>query len=352
MDSLLDFSLSTFETLLFIILTGISAVVAFLGWLWYAGLDRKTQKFDEQLQSDIEEDPAFRGIREAAYPEFIVTSDTRLSKFIGRVKKLLGFRTQKPYKIIPVDDGVLEPRKIEFIRQRVRRIPGRNILGDELVGAIRNYYAYQLALKKEGIGSGIVEHFESNLQEYEHSQKIVDLSKSSNYDKVVLTQNPSTDSDKDALNDVFLPLVRAAEHHCVRRADGLEMQREEIEHCRRVLKLTLFLLWTNHMKGIRVSEELTEDDCLSKYREDIRDADNWGYWMLPAEPCDEGEFERLRHLAWSINRIVEEYWDEESYSELYPHGDSIRKFDYVEAPFVIFQKDEQEFRGGGPSGQS
>lgn len=179
------FPLSALESLLFILITIISGILVFFAGLWLVSLDRETQRYDNRLQRTIRENPAFSGIREAAQPEYIVTSDSRISKTIGRARKFLG-RSQRPQKIIPVDDDVIEPRKIEFIRQRSRNIAGRNILGRELTGAINSYYAYLLALNEEGVGSPIVEYFESNLEGYEDSQKIIDLGKSANFDEVTL----------------------------------------------------------------------------------------------------------------------------------------------------------------------
>lgn len=340
-------SLSAWQIILFILVTAISAIVVFLGWIWYFSLDRRTRSYDKQLQNDIRKNKAFSGIRDAARPEFIVTSDTRFSKFIGRIRKMAGFRSEKPYKIVPYDDDVIEPRKIESIRRRVRNIPGRDILGEDLVGAIRNQYAYKLALNREGVGNDVVEYFRTNLEAYEAAQKVLDLAKSDNYDKVTLISTDGNSANKDPLNDVFLPLVSAAENHCVGPAPDLEAKQKEIEHCREVLKLSLHLLWTHRMKGVEVSRSLDEDTCLQKYRDDVKNADNWAYWMISSEICEDGEFRRLRHIAWSIKNILNEHWDTGTHSELYPWGDSVKDMEYAERPFAIFHKRADEIHGGG-----
>lgn len=339
--------------LLLSILLGISALIAtFVGALWYWGLDRKTEVYDRQLRSDIKEDAAFSGIRRAARPEFIATSDAMISKFISKVKEWVGYKSEKPDKIVAVEGDTFEERKIEMIRERVREIPGKNILTRDLVATIRNHYAYKLALSTEDVESRVVEHFKSRLEEYEYSQQVNDLAKASHYDDISLIKDPNPNAKRDPLNDVFLRLVRAAEMHCVGPISDVAKKHEEIEKCREHLMLLFFGLWTKRMKGIEVRKELAENDCLPAYRADIRDEDNWGYWLLPNEKCDEEEFTRLRHMAWRMKNIVEEYWDEGAYFTLYPRGGSIREMEKVETPFLIVRKAEDEFRGGGPTGRN
>lgn len=344
-----NFPLSAAETLIFLLVVAFTALVGFLGWIWYYNLDRRTHAYDKKLRESIQTESSFSGIREVAKYEFIATSDTALSKFIGRARKMIGRSSGDPHKIIPVDEDVITPRKIEFIRQRVQLIPGRNILGNELMGAIRNHYAYQLALSVESPDSPVIEHFQSQLGEYDDAQKVNDLSNSSAYDEITLLQPHTTNSDKDPLNDVFLSLVSCAEKHCVRRAPDTVSTGEQIDRCREVLQLSLFMLWTRRMMGIEVQQTMAEDECLTEYRIDVRDEDNWGYWMLSAGSCDQSEFERLRHLAWRIQGVLEEHWEDENYSKLYPYGESIREIEYVDSPFVIFHKFEHEIRGGGPT---
>jgi len=343
------FPLSALETIIFLLVVTFSAAAVFLGWVWYFSLDRRTHVYDEKLRDAIRGESSFSGIREVAEYEFIATSDTRLSKFIGRAKKLIGRRSDDPHKIVPVDEDVILPRKIEFIRQRVQFMPGRNILGDALVGSLRNFYAYQLALSVESPDSPVLEHFQSELGEYEYSQKVNDLSDTAAYDEIALFQPDTDGSAKDPLNDVFLSLVNYAEDYCVGRASDVDSTRDEINRCREVLQLSLFLLWARKMMGIEVTPNMAEDDCLTEYRNDAREEDNWGYWMLPGSSCNQSEFERLRHLSWSIKALLEEHWEDENYSELYPYGDSIREMEFVESPFVIFHRDEQDIRGGGKS---
>lgn len=352
MASFFGFSLSALDFIAFLIITALSAVFVFLGWLWFASLDRKTRSYDKRLQDDIRTNDAFSGIRDAANPVFVVTSDTKLSKFTGRLRMLIGSFKEKPYKIVPYDDDVLEPRKIETIRRRVRHIPGRNILGEDLVGAIRTQYAYKLALNNEGVGNDVVEYFKSNLEEYDASQKVLDLAKSENYKNVTLVQNSSPSINKDPLNDVFLPLVSAAEEHCVNAVPDVESKHKQIENCQNTLKLSLNLLWWGKMQGIEVTKSLSEDECVSEYRDDIKNSENHAYWMLASNSCGDVEFRRLRHLGWSIENIVTEHWEEDTFSDLYPMGESIRHMDYAEKPFVIFHKNADEIHGGGSPRQN
>lgn len=344
------FPLSALESLLFILITIISGILVFFGGLWLVSLDRETQKYDRRLRKAIRENPAFSGIREAAEPSYIVTSDSRISKTIGRAKKLLG-RSRRPQIIIPVDEDVIEPRKIEFIRQRSRNISGRNVLGRELIGAINSYYAYMMALNEEGVGSPVVEYFESVLEEYEESQKIVDLGKSANYEQVAFFGD-STNGKKDPLNDIFLPLVKAAESHCIDPNTPLDAQRTAIEECRAVLKFTKFLLWSGRMVGARVGDALPTEECESAYRDDLQDGENWGYWMLSADTCTQEEFKRLRHLIWRLDEVVSYHWEDEPFISLHPARGSIREMEYVETPFVIFHLEEAEVRGGGGANAS
>lgn len=345
------FPFLTFDLLISLFLGLGGLIAAFVGALWYWGLDRKTEVYDEQLRTDIEEEAAFSGIRRAARPKYIATSDATVSKLFSWLKEKAGRESEKPDKIVAVAGDTFEERKIEMIRERVREIPGKNILAPDLVATLRNHYAYKLALNTEGVDSNVVEHFRSQLEEYEHAQKVVDLAKPDNYDDITLLET-NLDGKRDPLNDVFLRLVRAVELHCIFPTSEVNNKHEEIERCREHLMLLFFGLWTQRMKGVEVRKELAEDDCLPVYRADIRDEDNWGYWLLPKEKCDRDEFKRVRHMGWRISQIIDTYWRNDSYSTLHPKGDSIREMSQVETPFLIFRKDENEFRGGGPSGRN
>jgi len=107
-----------------------------------------------------------------------------------------------------------------------------------------------------------------------------------------------------------------------------------------------FGLWAQHVVGIIVQPEYGENECVSKYRRDIRDTENWGYWMLPGEKCNEDESKRLRHLAWSINQILDDHWVEDPYNILHPAGESLREMNLVRDQFALFQKEERVVRGG------
>lgn len=341
--------LSNFEIIISLIVSIIGGVIAFLIALWYWGLDRKTERYDDDLRSDIQHDAAFSGIRMAAQQEFIATSNSVPSRANSLLKKVLRRPLKKPSKIVLVDTDSYEQRKIEMIRERVRRIPGRNILDPDLVGALRNHYAYKLALNTDGVKSETVEHFKTNLQEYDNAKKVIKLSESDNYRDITLIPPDNTDLTKDPLNDVFLRLVALAEKYCVQQQSGPDAKHQEIERCREILMPAFFGLWANHVVGIEIHQDLSEEGCLSVYRGDIRDSDNWGYWMLPDRPCDDDEFERMRHIAWSINRIIKHHWDD-PYNSLYPEGESLREMNQVQEPFAIFQKEEYVVRGGASDG--
>lgn len=341
---------SMLELVLSFILGLLGLLAAFFGGLWYLSTDHKTQMYDEELRAEIEGDEAFRGIRGAARTKFIVTSDSRISKSIGLVRKGIGLMANTPDKIVVVEGNTIEERQIEMVRERVRDIPGKNILTKNLVAAIRNHYAYKLALNQDSVGSSVAEHFQSRLEEIEHADKVNLLSNSDIYDEVCLLEDSEIDGTRDPLNDIFLRLVEAAERYRINPLSDVRDQVDEIDRCQEHFMLTFFALWTQKMKGIEVEEGLSSDECLTAYRTDIRDKDNWGYWMISREECEEDEFARLRHLAWGIHDIIDDYWRGVNYSVLHPSGDSIREMDQVEIPFLSCLKDERVFRGGGPSG--
>lgn len=329
----------------------VGLISAFLGSLWYWSLDRETEKYDEEVRENIKEEPAFSGIRVAAAPEFFATSDSKASKTVSLARKAVGGRSRKPDKIVAVDGDTLEERKIEMVRERAREIPGKNILSNDLVATIRNYYAYKLALNSDGVGSGVVEHFRSRLEDFEHSEKVDELGTPDNYEEVSLITEHITDGNRDPLNDIFLRLVRAAELYCIDETADVNDQHEQIEECQSYLMLCFFSLWAKSMKGVEVHGDIEQQQCLSEYRRDIRDEDNWGYWVLPKEECEEPEFKRIRHMGWKIRDILNQYWEDQQYSVHHSHGDSIRNMEHVAVPFLVFLKDEEVFRGGGPGGQ-
>jgi hypothetical protein len=351
MTPLWGLSFSVIEILITVVGGFLTFAVAFVLASWYWSLDRRTEAYDDKLRQEIREDTAFSGIRRAAHQNYIATSDSRISKFITALKDTAGRQTGALDKIVVVKSPDLRERKIEMIRERARDIPGKNILSKELVGALRNHYAYQLALSQEEISSDIVEHFKRSLDEYEHSSQVETLSEPESFEDVVLIE-PTEHSRRDVLNDIFLPLVRASEIYCVDLVSDTQRKRAEVDRCQEILMLTFFGLWAGRMKGIIVLPDMDEDECETAYRHNIRDVNNWGYWMLSEDQCEEGEFRRLRHLAWQLNDIINDYWSEHPYKKLHPKGDSIREMEQVDRPFVIFQKDEDIFRGGGPGGPS
>lgn len=342
--------LSEIELILSLILTVLAGASTFIFATWYWSLDRKTENYDENLRKEIEQDEEFSGIRQAAEPEFIATSPNAASKFISLAKKGIGQARGKPSIFVPVDGDDYNQRKVQMIRERVRDIPGRSILGKELVGTLRNHYALRLALSRDDVNSETVEYFQDNLETYRYSQQVIDLAKPEHYDDVVLIRDGDAENRKDALNDIYLPLVSAAERYCVKPQPGPGEQHEELERCRKVLMPTFFGLWAKLVVGIEVHRDHSTEKCLSEYREDIRDSENWGYWMIPAVTCDDSEFKRLRHLAWRIDEILEEHWEDDPYHKLHPLGESLKEMEQVQEPFVIFQKEEHVVRGGASEG--
>lgn len=337
-------SLGELEFALSVLTFIVTTLAVFVLAIWYFSLDRKTNAYDDDLREAIKDNRAFSGIRRSADVDIYATSDSALSKGVTKIKELLGRRSNRPDKIVVLDGDVFQKRKEEIIRERVREIPGKNILREDLVAALRNYYGFKLALASEDISSEVVEHFQNNFEKYEHSSKIKKLGKTDSYESITLLDDPV--EEYDPLNDVFLRLVEAAELHCIGPVDDVNGKHEEIERCREFLMLALIGLWAERMKGVQVAEEQDRDTCLQKYRVDIRDEDNWSYWVLPCEECDESEFKRIRHLGWRIDEIASEHWGEGVYDTFHTHGDSIRDMQYVPTPFVIVQKDEKEFRGG------
>lgn len=350
MPALPSISPSLVETILTLGLTIITAILAFGGSIWYFSLDRQTESFDEDLRERIEEDPSFSGIRESAETKYIATSANRTSKVVSSARKQLGKLADKPDKIIVVSSDDITQRRIEMIRERSREIKGRNLLSKDLVATLRNHYAYQLAVSEEDIDSEVVEHFQTAFEEYNHAKKVEQLSDPERYEEVILVNGEHPEDRPDILNDIFLPLVEAVEDYCINCLSDPTEIRKGINRCQQPLMVLFFGLWAQRAKGVRVTPSLSKEACIKAYREDIRDEDNWGYWMLPATKCDEEEFERLRHLAWSIDRLVDQYWEDEPHSILHPNADSIRDMEPVSTPFIVYQKEEQVFRGGGQAG--
>ena len=345
-----EISVARLELIGTLILVVISAGTAFVGALWYLGLDRQTEQYDNRLREDIEQEAAFSGIQRAAEQDFIATSDSTTSKVTSQVEKLRGRWSENPDKIVVVSGDTLSARKTEMIRERCREIPGKTILSSELTAAIRNHYAYRLALSTEDVSSEVAEHFQSKFEEYEHSERVNELAKPENYEEVTVL-NDRLDGERDPLNDVFLRIVEAVERHCVSPISDVNRKGEEVERCRSLLMLTFFGLYAQKMKGVEFHDELSQDACENEFRTAIRTDDNWGYWVLANGACDEAEFKRVRHICWRLGNILDEYWESGEYSELYPQGESIRKLEYVLEPFVVYQKEEEQIRGGGPSGQ-
>lgn len=333
-------NLSTAFDALFLLLTG---SVAYLAGLYYFSLDRKTKKYDEKVRNTIRTDPAFSGITEAAETEIEPTSDSTLSKGITVVKELGGDRT-KPDKVVKVDGETELERREEILFERAKEIPGKNILRPNIVGAIRNYFAYKIALDDDEYSGDVAKHFKDKLEEYDCSAKITQIAKPDRYEDVVLIDE-SNGADLDPLNDIFLDLVSAAEKYCVDPHSHVNDKEDAIEECREFLMLALWSLWTNNMRGVKVQEDKNQDRYIGVYRDAAKADLDWTLWVMPCKECDESEFKRIRHLGWKINDIVDQHWDDE-FSTHHSHGNSIRNMEFVPEPFVVYQKEESVIRGG------
>lgn len=332
-------SISIVETLLIIV----PAAVTFLVFYFYWDLDQKTEKFDERCREDIRSEEAFHTIRKSADIEYIITSDTRRSKAKSALQKLSNSRSNKPYKIVPVESQSKEERKKEIILERCREIPGKNIIQPELLGAIRNYHAYKLALSQEGVDSNVTQHFHSKFQEYELSGRIADLTDTDHYENICLFGNPG--ENKRPLR-LFLRILEEVENECLVNSNNLDKHEKEINECRRRMMFLFYGMWSGDMKGAILTKDIGREIYTTKFREDIRENDNVGYWLAADFDGLNIDIGRFNNVAWKIDNILDEYWDEDNYTKLHPNADSIPQIEQVSYPFILFQKELEEFNGG------
>lgn len=341
-----EFTLSLLEIVYLILSIPIFIGSLIIG-LYYLSLDRSAEAYDEQIRENIRQESEFSGIRSAADEKFRVTSNTKISRLVSLIRSKIS-RTKTPEKFVHMDKDAEEEAQIEVIRERARQIPGRSILRKDFVGALRAHYMHSMALSEEGVNSAVVEHFRDTFELYDEAPKVRTLSKPEKYSEITLLDtNP--DEGRDPLNDVFLPLVECAEKYCVDAVDSVNEQQDAIERCRGMLMQSFFILWTGQMKGVELNKSIESDRCKNLYRRDIRDNDNFGYWLISEEYCDEDEFRRLRHIGWRIGDFIDEHWNGADVSKLHPHCDSIPEMEYVPSPFFVYLKDEDRIRGGGPT---
>lgn len=325
------------------IAAGIISYVLF--YYYFIDLDRKTESFDRDLRAEIREEPALRGIRENSNFAIISTSDTAVSTATVPLRKLRGTWSDVPHEIVPVDGRSPEERQKEVIRIHAREIPGKNIIQSDLVAAIRNYYAYKLALSELGPESEITHHYQSLFDEYDYSDRVRTLARPEHFDEVCIIEH-----DGEAirpLDDIFLEVLKGVERYCVATISDLDEQEREMERCREFMMEFFWGLYAEVMKGAVLNSEVNGDTYLGKFREDIRERDNIGYWVLPTPECNQQEFDRFLHIGWNVEQILDEYWHEENFSSLHPPTSSIPEMDFVDTPFLVFRKSLEEF-GGGP----
>jgi|AntDeeMinimDraft_4_1070355.scaffolds.fasta_scaffold05912_3 hypothetical protein len=344
--------LTQIEVLISGLLTIGTIIFGYLIGGYYWGLDHQSNQFDDQVRTEIKSQPALKGLERTSDTKLIATSNERSSKAISKLQQLRGRRTETPDKIIVFDSDDLEHRKIEMIRDRVRTIPGQTILNNDLIATIRAYYGYRVCLATEDVGSSVTAHFQNQLEKYEFSEQVKALGKAENLDTVMLDHVDGEAEDKDPLNDVFLEMVEAVEQSYVGMSNSIEDTEELIEECQQVL--VPFFLGLKYGKILGTVVDVGEDnnDYIRKYKLDIRDEDNWGYWMLTKNGCGEEQFDAVRHLCWRIDQLVEDGWGDEQFNKMHPKPEDLTEMEYVEQPFIILQKEERVYRGGGPGGQS
>ncbi|MFP9192992.1 hypothetical protein ACLI4Q_15230 [Natrialbaceae archaeon A-CW1-1] len=319
----------------------VPAFIGFLVFYFYWDLDRKTEQFDERCREDLESEEAFRTIRRGAAIKFVVTSDTRRSKAKASIQKLKSERSNKPYKIVPVESQSEEERKKEIILERCKDIPGKNIIQPELLGALRNYYAYKLSLSQEGKESDVTQYFYEKFQSYEYAGRILDLRETEHYENICLIENQSERPIR-----IFLQVLEGVEKHCLNHSEDLDKQEDEIERCREIMMFYFYGLWAGELKGFKLTKESDLSRCISKFREDIKQEDNSGYWILASNDIGKGNFGRFKNVGWKVENELNEYWGEENFTNLYPGKDSIPAMEYVENPFIIFKKNYESFNSG------
>lgn len=338
-------SVATILTLVKVLIVFLATgIPTFLALYYHWSLDSQTESFDEDLRSEIADDPTFEGIRTGADTRIIVSSDSRLSKAMAPVKKRRGNWADDPYKIVPVEGNDLQDRKIEIIFERCKDVPGKTIIHSDLLASMRNYYAFRLALKEEGADSEVTEHFKSRFEEYEYSKRVKALGQSEHFETTYLLDREAPNIEP--LGDVFIPMLRGAQRHCVGAIQDFDDLESEIDRCREFMMFTFWGLYTGEMRGLIPDGELSQDEYVNLFKEDIRDRDNLGYWLLPAEGDGEEDFNRFKHLSWLVSDELDDYWGSDNYTQLHPQADSIPDMEYAESAFMLFKKNTEEFEGG------
>ena len=323
-----------------------SSVFGYLSGRYYWDADREAEAFSKKCREDIAEDREFRGLQRFGQPELIITSDSQFSRARAQIKKLQGSLTERPDKIVPINSESRAERRKTVIKERTADVYGQNIINPQLYSSISAYFAYRLALKEEGARSRVTEHFRTQFEQYEHDNRIKYLASSENYSLVSLRTD--TPSEANALQDVFLPMLRGAERYCDDSDCEFQEKERRIQECREYMMWLFFGLFKSDVKGAKLPNGGEPETCADWFRNDIREEDNRGYWLLPDSVETDRDFGRFKSSAFKTKKILDEYWGENNHMKLLPEGnDLIPQMNRVPDPFLIFRKEVSEF-GSGP----
>lgn len=316
-----------------------------IGSLYWTNIDKKTESYAEECKSDIEDDPALRSIHNQQ-SKLMITSDSNISRARTYLRDKTPLRTDKPDRIVPVKEQSLVERKKVVIEERCRNIPGKKIIDSDLVSCLQSYYAYRLALSRERNEDNeearqVLQHFKSRFDEHKDSGKVAELVQPEKYGKVTLLNN--SDTGKNPLDDVFLPLVKRSEKHCVGPLEDVRECEEKIETCRRFMMKTFWGLYSEGMQGVNVDSSTKLKECENACRQDMKNENNFGYWLLTNGECSESDFQEFQNLGWKFQQAIDDYWGFDNCFLLHPPGDSITGMEYVDTPFIVFEKDKDEF---------
>lgn len=336
---LFGFTLSDLE---FLALTVGSILIGYLAESFYLNLDKKTEIYALKCRNIIEENPAFRSVTTRAASNIIATSDSRLTQARTRIKSaLLSRDSRRPQKVVPLESRSMEERRKVILFERIKEIFGTPVIDKELLGCIRNYYAFKLAVERDGFDSETAVHYLEKFRNYEHANRVRRLDSEEHYRNISLIDEEI--DGKNTLDDVFLRIIRGANDHCVGSTDSTEVV-DTIDECRAMVMGTFFDLYSQRMKGLEMPDSMDIGDCVGTYRTDVREEDHVGYWLLPESNCTEAEFKRFRSAAWKTQDVLDGYWKKENFSPLYPTAARIPDMPYVRTPFIVFRKDLEKFR--------
>lgn len=326
------------------LITLLTLISSFLIFYYYWDIDKQTESFDNKCRDEISEKEEFRGLSESHHRNLIVTSDSRTSKARSSLLKISGKLSDLPDEIIVLEEHSKSSRQKQIILENCRNIPGKAIIDQELVSCIRNYYAYKLSLSLDEADFDIVSHFKEKFEEHDHSNRIYNLGKNESYQEVTLMD--IEEDNRNILDDVFLPILKGAENHCVRPVSNSDKAIQEIENCKKHMMFSFWELHRGNMRGIEVDVSSDNNELTNRLRSDLRNGDNVAYWILAEENCTENLFGKFKNLGYRTTKVLNDYWGDGNYSILHPPSDSIPRMEYIPIPFIIFKKDLEEFQGG------